>query len=490
MALTLWALHIDPIINNDGVHYILTAEYIAAGQWQEALQTFKWPAYSALIFLVQLITNVEFKTAAHIVTAIGFTFVALGFMAVVHVLGASKRVMWYALITILIYPGINEFRSFLIRDSLYLACYMFAVWNLLVYATTRRGMPLFSALILLLIASLFRVEAAALVFIFPIIYIYRHVNREHRAACLLAYLILAILSLGVFYGWWIYQPEGDQSRWSILSSPFEVLSLAAGQIWLEIQQNVQYVQENRLNNGSLILSWLLTLLTVIWVVIKEVAETITIPYLILLVYGWKNRDLFPQQVVGVKRVFIIVLILHIAVLLTFVAIKFFIAPRYPIALSLTVLLAVPFIMNHLFHTALLKGRVIVTNIMKAGLIVLLLVNAVEGMDSYSNKKYIRQAGLWVQENISKDARIISNDPKMLFYANRYRDFGVLIADPGQFSAWLDSGLWQWKDYVLVYVTKRDADLREIVAVTLRQEPFKSFKGEHGDELLIYYTADD
>ncbi len=490
IALTLWSLHIDPVINNDGVHYILTAEYIASGQWQEAFQTFKWPAYSALVYLVQLVTGTEFKTSAHIVTTIGFGLLVFAFLAVTHTLGARGRVLWYALITILIYPGINEFRSFLIRDSLYLACYMFAIWNLLLYATTRRGLPLISALVLLLLASLFRVEAALLVFIFPIIYIYRRVDRGRRGGVLFAYLCLAILALGVFYGWWIYQPDGDQSRWVILSRPFEVLSLAGSQVWIEIQKNVQFVQTNRLNDGSYILSWILMVVTVFWIVIKETAEAITAPFLILLIYAWRHRQVIPTQVPGVRRVFTIILSLQLIVLLTFVSIKFFIASRYPIALSLTLILAVPFTIEHLLHAKGKTAKVWKTFLIRSSVVLLLLVNAVEGLDSFSHKKYLQVAGSWARENIEDNARIISNDPKFLFYANRYRDYRVLIADPGQFATWLNTNLWQWKDYVFVYLTKHDNELREIVEKSLDQEPIKIFAGDRGDELRVYYTADD
>jgi hypothetical protein len=122
VVLSMWMIYIDEVINSDGVHYILTAEYLSEGMWTEALQTFKWPAYSFLIYLVQLLPFTDFESAAHIVTTVGFTFSVARFLLVVNALGANPCTTWLAALVILSFPGIKKFRAFLVRDPVFLAC--------------------------------------------------------------------------------------------------------------------------------------------------------------------------------------------------------------------------------------------------------------------------------------------------------------------------------------------------------------------------------
>ena len=54
---------------------------------------FKWPAYSYLIFLFEKLPGLDFESAGHAVTTLGFTLAVLGFVSVVRALGGTGRTL-------------------------------------------------------------------------------------------------------------------------------------------------------------------------------------------------------------------------------------------------------------------------------------------------------------------------------------------------------------------------------------------------------------
>ncbi len=488
VALSFWAIAIDPVINNDGVFYILTAEYISQGEWGDALQTFKWPTYSFLIYVVQLLPGIGFEVAAHIVTTLGFTLAVLGFVAVTYALGARGRVLWLALVVVLIYPGINEFRSFLIRDSVFLALYMFALWHLFSYATSYRRLPLLWSALLFLLAALFRVEAAAFVFLFPVILINKVVAKSWRPWVLVVYVLVTARILAGFYGWWLYRPEGTLDPWTLLNQPHGVLQRMLAQISVEFSDRVSVARNEVLGGVPIVFAYVVTVFNIGTIVLRESIEALTVPYLLILLYPLITRKNLLPWSRGARRILVYVVVMQLLILVAFVFVRFFLAPRYPVALTLTLLLAVPFVLNYLLFEAgasRLRHRitVFVTTF-------LLLINTVEGLDSFSNKNHVRLAGEWLRTNISSDARVMSNDAKIVYYADRYREHWVLISDEDKFRLFLRSGRWQWKDYVVVNIGHRDKLLEELVSRSLKQDPIREFYGGRGDRIQIFYTADD
>jgi len=490
LCLSLWAISIDSVINNDGVHYILTAEFIAAGQWGEALNAFKWPAYSLLIYLVQLLPMVDYEAAARIVTTLGFTLVVLGFVSVCRLLGARGRVAWLSLLVILVYPGINEFRSFLIRDSIFLALYLFALLNLLKYARGDGMGPLFWSFLLFSLAALFRVEAAIFVFVFPAILISRRAPRAWRLPLFGLYGLIALEVLGTFYGWWLFRPEDQLDPWTLLEQSQDLFSQGLGQLASELNQHVAGVRQRLPGWTPGFLAWPVTLLMVAWIVFSESVEALTLPFaLLLLVALVRGRPLLELSR-PLRRALWIVCLVHLAVLLAFAGVRFFLTPRYPIALTLTLALFVPFAINRLVFEPLRPVSGLARYFVAGFVALLILVNAVEGLDSFSRKSHIREAGLWLRQNVPADARLISNDIKFLYYADRHRDTWVLVDKRGEFEDFLYQGTWRWKDWVAVYLRRGDESLANQLKRTLAQRPVQSFSGPRGDKMLIFHTADD
>ncbi len=485
VALSLWALYIDDIINNDGVYYILTAEYIAAGEWSNALAVFKWPAYSYLIFLVQHLPGVDFETAARAVTTAGFTLAVLGFVSAVHALGGRGRILYLAMVVALVYPGINESRAYLVRDALFLALYLFALAGLFRYVATHRARQLVLSAICLLLAALFRVEALMIALLLPALAALRETRGRTALATLVGYILVAVPALALFYGWWIFRPEDGDAAWMGLEEPWAVFGPAMDQVFAEFQGHL--ASAGLANDAAGVLSGVGL---VAWLVVRETVEAVSVPFgLLLLVEAVRGR-MFESFSRPQRRLIGWVIVLHLVALFVFAAAKFFLAPRYPVALATTLVLAVPFILDRYLRTVTGWPSRLRRGAAGAGLALLLLLNGFEGVDNFTDKHYLREAALWLREHAPPDYRLASNDLKLAYYAGRYREKWVVFRESDEFREFLVTDQWKWKDYVAVNLRRKEPELESLVMRNLAQEPIRRFESPNGDRLLVFYTGDD
>ena len=478
IALTMWTVFLDDIVNNDGVYYILTAEYIAAGDWASALTVFKWPAYSWLIYVVQLVPGIGYESAAHVVTTAGFTLAVLGFVATVHALGGRGRVLWLALVVVLAYPGFNEHRSYLIRDPMFLGSYLFALAALVRYFHGRHLAWLVAAFAWLVAAALFRAEALMVALVLPVFFMVRAMSGVPRAAAVTVYAALVVPLLALFYGWWLYRPEDGETSWAVVGAPWDLLVRASGQLFTEFQLRAEDAEFAANGAG-----------TAIWLVFRETVEAVTIPFTAILLFAAWRGVLARDFSADARALVLWLLALHATMLFLFALAKSFLAPRYPVTLAVTLILAVPFAVDYCLESARRVSRPVAGA--AVGLVgFLLLANFVEGLDNVTDKHYLRDAALWWKANLGDERRLASNDLRFVYYADRYDEKWVALRDPEAFGEFLVSEQWKWKDWVAVNVRRRDTDLPGLLDATLNQEPVQRFESGKGDMLLIYYTGDD
>ncbi len=127
LLLSVWCVFLDDVINNDGILYLRTAELIGRGEWQAAIESYKWFFYPLLIAIFGKLTGLGLELSAHVLNA-GFTALTVAaFISLIRELGGSRSAVTAAVVLVLLFPGLNEYRSFVIRDAGFLAFYMLAL---------------------------------------------------------------------------------------------------------------------------------------------------------------------------------------------------------------------------------------------------------------------------------------------------------------------------------------------------------------------------
>ena len=128
LLLSLWSVSIDPVINNDGFLYILLAETLQEGNYFNVFSIYRWPFYSFMIAGLSNFTGISNELTAYILNAILILILIISYLSIVKLLGGDHRVLIIAVLVILLFPGINRYRSFINRDFGYLAFYMLSIF--------------------------------------------------------------------------------------------------------------------------------------------------------------------------------------------------------------------------------------------------------------------------------------------------------------------------------------------------------------------------
>jgi len=164
LLLSLWGNLADNILNNDGVEYLKSSAAMLQGDWSAAVETYKWPFYSALIALLSKFSGLPLEYSADVLNALAFVWLSLAFVALVRLAGGKRSTLWFAVLVILAFPSLNKFRPYLIRDPAFLALFLSGCYAFFLYLLESRKQHNVIAIICFGIATLFRLEGLIYLF--------------------------------------------------------------------------------------------------------------------------------------------------------------------------------------------------------------------------------------------------------------------------------------------------------------------------------------
>ncbi|MBL4743955.1 MAG: hypothetical protein JKX87_04880 [Cycloclasticus sp.] len=119
-----------------------------------------------------------------------------------------------------------------------------------------------------------------------------------------------------------------------------------------------------------------------------------------------------------KKPWVILVLLNLIVLCAFLMPRFFLAGRYPIALALTLALALPFIAHSIFKQFRERN---LSNRHKVSLKivgVLFILLSIDGLVSTgASKSYLKDAGQWIAASqTTQQSTLFTNNQSVSFYA--------------------------------------------------------------------------
>jgi len=184
-----------PLINDDGVLYLLLAGQIQAQGLDSAMELFDRPLYAWMISTVTSLTGLSLHHSAIALDALLATGLALAFVAFCSRLYGEQRLLPWAALLVLLHPKLNNYLAYVIRDIGYWALLMASFWLLLRHARTPRASLLAGWGICTLLAAGFRPEALLFGLLLPLGLLFtpdlRPAQRWQHA--LAAYLVLCLL---------------------------------------------------------------------------------------------------------------------------------------------------------------------------------------------------------------------------------------------------------------------------------------------------------
>ena len=477
LAVSAWRVYQDNVINDDAVVYLEAAEVFASGGWT----WHGWPLYALLIAMVHWATGLGLESAAHVVNAGLYALVAVFFVRLVQVLSEDGQVTAVAAIVVLLYPGLNDYRSMIIRDPGYWAFFLLATILFMQFFVEPRWRYAVGWAVSMLVAALFRVEGFILLFFLPFIALARRELSWSRrfvvvgqASVVLVVIMLVQVMVGVLVPGWSLQNTGR------LASVVDWLG-HIGTVTVDSLSARSSLINETLGLGkyawAFVVGGLLGFLVLKWV------KVLTPVYAVLFAYAVRIRAW--SRVPHVHLVWIWLIILNVLILFAFTSKYFVLQGRYLVALCLLLLLPVSFVLVSIYRRwTFAKGRGLRERWVLPVVIVLLLGVAIDGLYSFGpDKNYIKEAGLWVKGKRSGADTVFANDQILLYYAGESgittnsRDYSW---DYARMVMRERSGV----DYYAIRVSRREPE-REKEVLEVLGKPLKRFENAWGDKVLVF-----
>ncbi len=465
-------LHFDPLVNPDGIAYLLAAQAWLDAGYAGAASVYPLPIYSILIAAVARLSGWSLLTSAHCLDVVSIALLIVGLQRLARAMGGGVRVQAIVVLLALLLPELNGFRSFVLRDFGYWACWAYALVALLRYAespTARRGAVFFGWCIA---GALFRVEALALAGLMPIALLFLP---SRRAAAGWLYLSIAFGS-AVALVWVAAQPASSAAEWfrETLAKTATLAAAIPATVRGQIDGFATAVLNPQFHDYAAagVLGGLLAMIVV------HVVNAASVPVIAVAALGvWRGA------LRGVTRpaaaVLGMALAIVIASLAAVLAARGIIQTRYAMPAGFLLLILASFAVDAACAAA--DPRALRRVYALAGFAAMYFV-AEAAFGLANSKQHYLQAADWLAHNTPANARIVTNDPRVVYLANRSVDWrGFDISTSFDTRALRLDGF----DYLAVFVSRRDPGARTRFADVADLRNVAQFDNGHGDAVVIY-----
>ena len=481
LLLSCWiALH-QVIINPDAICYLLSANEIGQSGIHAAMNfcgQASWPFYSALIFLFAKFSFLSLTASAYILNAVFSLISVLSFIAIVQALGGNRRMLWLAAFVILCSYQFNSVREYIVRDHGFWAFYLLSMLFMLRFLRAGRSYQALGFGTSLMLASLFRIEGAVFLMALPYLAFLNEGNWRTRTLAFFKLNIAAICGVAMLGLWMLMHPHAV-----LLGRVPELLNQFLHGFTLAVERNhaarnalIQYVLPHEAAHDASA-AWLAILLGLYLInIVSHLSWTA-----LLVSYAWISGMNAKFSRPG-KLVLWGYLLVNVAVTAMFFAERLFFSKRYLVAMSLVLLLWVPFVLNQLlFERIGLRQRYIAYLAMLLFGISSLGVVVSNGV----SRQYIRDAGNWITANIPAEARLYSNDVQLEYYSQHFgRDIYTARRLHRAMESTLQDQLTQFDFAALRIRNEQDRQLAARMSDS-RASIVKEFTNQHGDQVIIY-----
>lgn len=497
-ALSIIMLLQDNVINNDGVTYLITAEHIKNGDWRQALQVYYWPFYSWLIALFSSATTLSLEHSAYTLNTLFLCVTVTAFILLAKKIRNNNIFIIFSAIIILIYPSLNDYRSYVIRDHGYLAFYLLSIYFFIDYTKNKAWPSLQLWAICMLVASLFRLEGIIFLLLLPLVlFLDRSVSIKKRIAeftnanIVLFIIITALFILIVFTG------AGESILEKALKYPLDILREFFHRHYAEITEKAINLERYVLNKYSAKYSVYIIYSSLIFILIIKVIKTLTpinTVLAILAIYklNWKKRNIVTYTIVWI-------IVINIILILFFIMKRHYLTGRFPLGMSIVVMLVIPFFLERVYnyikdHGLKLYGKIamviaiiVLTYSTLDGIVITGTVSTPDGIVIAGTKKgYIKTAGKWYAKNIGHNQNYFSNSSIFSYYAGQITETKSHTEyNTENLVSIFQNKKWKKLDYLVIKIPRKDKELRRYIKRYIVSTPIKEFSNKRGDTIRIY-----
>lgn len=480
LLLSVWLNYRDTVVNPDAICYLLSAESIATSGIRGAMQLCgqaQWPFYSALIYGMAKISHLSYLTSAYVINGFFSLLSVIVFILIVKELGGCKRTLWFAAGVILLAHQFNAVRDSIIRDHGFWAFYLASFFFLLRYFHSPRYLTALAFNSSLFIAALFRIEGFIFLVMLPFLawlqspYPLR--QRLQHFLALASFPLLISMMMGMYL---IVHPHAMAKlgriadltyQWqhgvTTILTRFSAMKAALGQYVLTIDS---------VNDAG----WVLMIVFLVWYFFSIIANVSWINAL-LVGYAWRNN--LPSLTRPAFLVLSGYIAINLFITFLFLIERVFLSNRYLLALSLILMLWVPFVLNDLLRQWQLRQQRILF-ILAA---IFIGVSSLGGIFNFGySKAYIHQAGDWLATHVPASANMYVNDYQVMYYSQH---FGKRIFEQYPPLTTMTDSKWKQYDYLALRLSGKENQQAIPLLKEMQLTPIQVFRNKRNDRVEIY-----
>lgn len=464
------------VINADAVCYLQSAQSMPMGFdfAMHLCDQARWPLYSMLIHSLTDITTLSYINSAYLIDGFFSLISTLAFIAIIGFLKNTPRMLWLAALTILLSHEFNAVREYIVRDHGFWACYLISILCFLKFFRTEKWRYAMGWSASLVFATLFRIEALVFLLVLPLGIFFR--IKTFLKLNTLTLVGMVVLSIVLFF-----HPEAARKLSRI------------NELTLQFQQGIDVITQRFHESANAMVQHVLSpfaardvncilfLMLLSWYIIS-VINNLTLIYAALVIYAWARKLLPADQ--SSRWILWGYILVNVVITAGFLVQNMFLSKRYLLALSLTLMLWVPFALDALWTEW--RRR-------KWPLIVVLFFMMTASLGGIFNfgysKKYMSDAGYWLANHVAKKDKIYSNSLVVMYYSQH---FGYNIFTINDEQAKIDiAANQQWKQYDYVVLTsnkKQQGSERNEILTAVLGKPIQVFQNKRGDAVNIYHIS--
>jgi hypothetical protein len=475
IILSCWVALRESVINPDAICYLQSAAAMSGGlkAAMHLCGQAMWPFYSMLIYGVVSITHLSWTGAAYFLNGFFSCISVLMFIAIIHFFTHQSRILWFAAAVILLSHEFDSVRYYIIRDHGFWAFYLTSIVLLLHYFRDRTYSAALLWSISMIVATLFRVEGGIFLLVVPWISFFETNQIWVQRFKSFLHLNTITIIVAVFLSVWHFSHPYHQQLGRLHELQFQlqhgVTSLIDNFNLKAAQLGSAVLGPDSIHDAKFVLLIMLTG----WYLVS-IATNLSLIYSILIVYAWIKKLL------KMHRVLLIYLIVNLVITASFLVQHFFFSKRYLIALSLILMVWVPFALEELLQQWRIRKWPFVLALF------LMIVSSLGGIFDFGySKRYIRDAGSWLAQNTPGNAVIYSNDYQVMYYSER---FGIEIFTKHLAYADLNviaHGKWKQYDYLALRIDQQELPRISAILKEINQQPIVIFVNKRGDQVRIY-----
>ncbi len=419
----LAALLFPVLPNNDSYTYIRTAEIFREEGLAAAFQHYSWASYSVLI---ALLGNLGFSlvTSAHIINGGFYALLVYSFISIVKEIDESKHLLLLAAVSILVYPQLNEYRSYIVRDAGFWALTIFSFYQFLLYSREQSLIRAIAFCSTLLLAATFRAESIIFLGIVPFALLFdaRYDKLHQRKNFLRLYAIISGLGVAALLLVTLAGFNVLTLFTNFISVYLPIISttlspspeLAAELSALLFSEHAAFFSQEYL--PIFVAAGLLAIL------IANMYNGIGGPFLIILLIGVFSKRVQLKIGEHVSKPLSAYLLVNFAVLFLFIFLTRYMSSRYTMIFSILLVLYVPFIAYQLLTAASTRRKQLI--------IFMSLFFTYCAIDSYvsfgDRKDYLFDSIDWIADNADKSVALNTNNPGIAYSSGMVENYDLLI----------------------------------------------------------------